>query len=100
MSKEQRKELRRKKLILQKTWRDKIIREGTYEAYKQRLNARRREQLAEKKRAMGVKGWKKHQKALYAKRAESERCKRWNWVEEQLTRPFTMVSAGLGRVRT
>ena len=31
---------------------------GTYEAYKQRLNARRREIVAEKKRMLGVEGWK------------------------------------------
>ena len=31
-----------------------MIEEGTYEAYRQRLNARRRELMAEKKRAMGV----------------------------------------------
>ena len=35
-------------------------------------------------------GWKKHQKAVYAKRAESERRKRWNWLEEQLARPFPL----------
>ena len=39
---------------------------------------------------MGAKGWKEHQKALYARRAESERRKRWNWLEEQLDRPFPL----------
>ena len=43
MSAERRNEVRRKNLVLQKAWRDKMIREGTYEAYRQRLNARRRE---------------------------------------------------------
>jgi len=56
MPEEQRKELRRKNLMLQKTWIVNMKREGTYEAYKQRLNAPRRRQLAEKKRAMGVDG--------------------------------------------
>ena len=42
MSEEQRNEVKRKNLILQKAWRNKMIQEGTYEAYRQRLNARRR----------------------------------------------------------
>ena len=33
-----------------------MIREGTYEEYRRRLNARRRQQLAGKKRAMGTRG--------------------------------------------
>ena len=57
-----------------------MIREGTYEEYRQRLNARRLEQLAEKKRVMGIKLRKEYHKAVYAKRAESERHKRWNWL--------------------
>lgn len=76
MPAEQREEVKRKNLILQKAWRESMTREGTYEEYRQRLNARRREQLAENKRAMGIKGWKEHQRALYAKRAKSERRKR------------------------
>ena len=32
MSEEQQNEVKRKNLILQKAWRDKMIREGTYEA--------------------------------------------------------------------
>ena len=67
-----------------------MIREGNYEEYRQLLNAKRRERLAEKKRAMAIKGWKEHQKAVYAKRAESQRRKRWNWLEEQLDRPFPL----------
>ena len=39
---------------------------------------------------MGAKGWKEHQKALYARRAESERRKKGNWLEEQLDRPFPL----------
>ena len=34
------------------------------------------QQLAEKKRAMGIKGWREHQKTLYVRRAESERRKK------------------------
>ena len=29
-------------------------------------------------------------KTLYARRAESERCKRWNWLDEHLARPFPL----------
>ena len=90
MPAEQREEVKSKNLILQKAWRERMIREGTYEEYQRRLNARRREQLAEKKRAMGIKGRKEHQKAVYGKRAESERRKRWNWLDEQLARPFPL----------
>ena len=57
MSEEQRNEVKRKNLILQKAWRNRMFEEGTYEAYRQRLNARRRELMAEKKRAMGVEEW-------------------------------------------
>ena len=51
MPAEQREEIKRKNLILQKAWRERMIREVTYEEYQ-----RRREQLAEQKRAMGIKG--------------------------------------------
>ena len=90
MSEEQRKELRRKNLMLQKTWIANMKRESTYETYKQRLNARRREQLAEKKRAMVVDGWKQYQKVLYARRAESQLRKRWSWLDDHLARPFPL----------
>ena len=72
MPEEQQNEVRRKNLVLQKAWRDKMIREGTYEAYRQRLNARRREQLAKKKRVMGAEGLKALQRVKYVKRVESE----------------------------
>ena len=90
MSTEQRNEVRRKNLILQKTWRDKKIREGVYEAYRRRLNARRRAQLAEKKRAMGTERWKALQRVKYAKRVESEHRRRWQWLDEQMARPFSL----------
>ena len=57
MSAEKREEVKRKNLVLGKVWMERMIREGTYGEYRQRLNARRREQLAEKKRALGVDGW-------------------------------------------
>ena len=90
MSEEQRNEVKRKNLILQKAWRNKMIEEGTYEAYRQRLNARRREQLAEKKRALGVEGWKALQKEKYFRRAASQYRQRWQWLDERLARPFPL----------
>ena len=76
MSEEQRNEVNRKNLLLQKAWRERMIREGTYEEYRRRLNARRRQQMAEKKRAMGIEEWRALQRAKYVTRAESKRRKR------------------------
>ena len=90
MSKEQRNEVKRKNLILQMAWRNRMIQEGTYEAYRQRLNARRREQLAEKKRALGFEGWKALQKEKYTKRAASLLCQQWQWLDEHLARPLPL----------
>ena len=58
MPAEKREELKCKNLFLQKAWRERMIREGTYEEYRRRLNVRRRQQRAEKKRAMGVEEWR------------------------------------------
>ena len=90
MSEEQCNEVKRKNLILQKAWRNRMIQEGTYEAYRQRLNARRQEQQAEKKRALGVEGWKVLQKEKYAKRAASQYRQRWQWLDEHLACPFPL----------
>ena len=48
MTEEQRAEVKRKNNQCQKNWIQRMKKEGTYEAYKQRLNARRREIAAEK----------------------------------------------------
>ena len=90
MSEEQRNEVKRKNLILQKAWRNKMIQEGTHGAYRQRLNPRRREPLADKKRALGVEGWKALQKEKYARRAASQYRQRWQWLDEHLARPFPL----------
>ena len=87
---EQRNEVRRKNLMLQKAWRDKMIQEGTYREYRQLLNARRREQLAEKKQAMGFEVWKALQRVKCVKRVKSEHRRRWQWLDEQLARPFPL----------
>ena len=90
MSEEQRNEVKRKNLILQKFWRNKMIQEGTYEEYRRRLNARRREQVAEKKRALGVEGWKALQKKKFTRRAASHLRQRWQWLDEHLACPFPL----------
>ena len=90
MSEEKRSEVRRKNAQMQKKWMQKMKDEGTFKAYKQRLNVRRRELAAEKKRALGVEGWKALQRQRYEKRVESIRRQRWQWLDEQLDRPFPL----------
>ena len=90
MTEEQRNEVKRKNAQCQRNWMQKMKEEGTYEAYKQRLNARRREIQAEKKRALGVEGWKALQSQRYEKRVESIRRREWQWLDEQLDRPFPL----------
>ena len=64
--------------------------EGTYEAYKQRLNTRRREIAAEKRRVLGEEGWKALQSQRYEKRVEAIRRREWQWLDEELERPFPL----------
>ena len=90
MTEEKRQEVRRKNALLQKKWMQKMKDKGTYEAYKQRLNARRREIQAEKRRALGDEGWKALQSRKYQQRMESIRRQRWQWLDEQLERPFPL----------
>ena len=90
MTEEQRTEVKRKNAQCQRNWMQKMKEEGTYEAYKQRLNARRRKLAAEKKRALGVEGWKALQSQRYEKRVESIRRRNWQWLDEHLERPFPL----------
>ena len=90
MTEEQRNEVRRKNAQCQKNWMQKMKDKGTYEAYKQRMNARRREKQEEKKRALGVEGWKALQSQRYEKRVESIRRREWQWLDEELERPFPL----------
>ena len=90
MSEEQRNEVKRKNAQCQRNWMQKMKDKGTYEAYKQRLNARRREITAEKKRVLGVEGWKALQSQRYEKRVESIRRREWRWLDEELERPFPL----------
>ena len=90
MSEEQRNEVKRKNAQCQRNWMQKMKDKGTYEAYKQRLNARRREIATEKKRVLGVEGWKALQKQRYERRVEWIRRREWHWLDEALERPFPL----------
>ena len=90
MSEEQRSEVKRKNAQCQRNWMQKMKDKGMYEAYKQRLNTRRREIAAEKKRVLGEEGWKALQKERYEKRMESIRRRNWSWLDEALERPFPL----------
>ena len=90
MSEEQRAEVKRKNNQCQKNWMQKMKDKGTFEAYRQRLNARRREIAIEKKRVLGEEGWKALQKQRYEKRVEAIRRQNWSWLDEALERPFPL----------
>ena len=90
MSEEKRNEVKRKNAQCQRNWMQKMKEEGTYEAYKHRLNKRRRAFQAEKKRVLDEEGWKALQKQKYEHRMESIRRQRWQWLDEQLERPFPL----------
>ena len=90
MSEEQRNVVKRKNAQCQKNWVQKMKDKWTYEAYKQRMNARRREIANEKKKALGEEGWKALQKQRYEQRVESIRLREWSWLDEALERPFPL----------
>ena len=90
MTEEQRAVVKRKNNQCQKNWRQKMKDQGTYGAYMQRTNERRRKQAAEKKKALGEEGWKALQKERYEKRVESIRRRNWSWLDEALARPFPL----------
>ena len=73
LSEEKRTEVKQKNAQAQKNWIAKMKAEGTYEAYHQRLNERRRVLKAEKKRVLGEEGWKALQSKKYQQRMESIR---------------------------
>ena len=90
MTEEKRAEVKRKNSQCQRNWRQKMKDEGTYEAYLQRTNAKRRKQAAEKRKALGEDGWKALQRRRYDKRMESIRRQHWSWLDEELERPFPL----------
>ena len=90
MTEEQRAEVKRKNNQCQKNWIQRMKKEGTYEAYKQRLNARRREIALEKRRILGEEGWRALQSQRYRQRMELIRRREWSWLDEELERPFPL----------
>ena len=90
MTEEQRAEVKRKNNQCQKNWMQKMKDKGTFEAYRKRVNAQRREILAEKKRVLGEERWKALQTQRYEKQIESIRRRNWSWLDEALERPFPL----------
>ena len=90
MTEEKRAEVKRKNSQCQRNWRQKMKDEGTYEAYLQRTNAKRRKQAAEKRKAVGEERWKALQSERYNKRMEAIRRQHWSWLDEALERPFPL----------
>ena len=90
MTEEQRAEVKRKNNQCQKNWIQRMKKEGRYEAYKQRLNTRRREIAAEKRRILGEEGWRALQSQRYQQRMELIRRREWSWLDEELERPFPL----------
>ena len=90
MTEEQRTEMKRKNNQCQKNWMQKMKDEGTFEAYRQRVNVQRRELAAEKRRVLGEEKWKALQKQRYEKRVEAIRRREWSWLDEELERPFPL----------
>ena len=90
MTEEQRAEVKRKNNQCQRNWMQKMKDEGTFEAYRQRVNVQRRELAAEKRRVLGEEGWKALQKQRYEKRVEAIRRREWSWLDEELERPFPL----------
>ena len=87
MSEEKRNEVKKRNAQAQKNWMAKMKEEGTYEAYKHRLNERRRQLRAEKQQALGEEGWRALQKEKYRKRMETTQNQR---LAEHLERPFPL----------
>ena len=67
---------KRKNLLCQKNWLDKMKVEGTYKEYQARLNAHQRAQVAAKRRAMGPEVNRALQREHYVKRRNRERLKK------------------------
>jgi len=89
MSEEERAALRLKNNQFQKAWRERMRQDGTYAEYRRQLNARRRQQVAEKKKAMGPEKWKAEQKRRYTMRVNKQYMDRWEWLNGN-GRPFPL----------
>ena len=87
---DKRDEVRRKNSILNKAWIKRKKEEGTYQAYKRKLNVRRRQKVLEKRQAMGEEAWKALQKQRYRQRVSTQLRQRWDWLDRELARPFPL----------
>ena len=87
MSEEKRSEVKKRNAQAQKNWMQKMKEEGTFEAYKERVNERRRQLRAEKQQALGEEGWRALQKDKYQKRIQAQQNQR---LAEHLERPFPL----------
>ena len=90
-SEEKRDDIRLKNRFFNRRWTQRMKDEGTYEAYKERLNQRRRELVRQKKQAMGEEAYAALQRQRYQHRVENERRQRWQWVDSLLERPFPLT---------
>ena len=94
MTEEAREERKRKNSHTQKAWREKMKQEGTYKAYRTRINAHRRAQTAAKRQAMGEDAYRAYQHQQYMRRRDLEREKREQTflreVEPYLVQPFPL----------
>ena len=89
-SEEKRDDIRAKNRVFNRRWTQRMKDEGTYEAYKERLNQRRRDLVQQKKQAMGPEAYAALQRRRYQHRMENERRQRWQHVNDQLSRPFPL----------
>ena len=89
-SEEKRDDIRRKNRVFNRRWTERMKEEGTYEAYKERLNERRRALVQQKKQAMGAEAYAVMQQQKYRQRMESQRRQRWQRMDEELSRPFPL----------
>ena len=89
-SEEKRDDIRAKNRVFNRRWTQRMKDEGTYEAYKERLNARRRALVQQKKQAMGAEAYNLLQQQKYRQRVDGQRRQHWQWVDDQLTRPFPL----------
>ena len=87
-SEEKRDDIRRKNRVFNRRWTQRMKDEGTYEAYKERLNQQRRALVRQKKEAMGAEAYNLLQQQKYRRRVEGQRRQR---VGEQLNRPFPLT---------
>ena len=90
-SEEKRHDIRRKNRCFNKRWTQRMKDEGTYEEYKDRLNERRRALVRQKKEAMGAEAYNLLQQQKYRRRVDGQRRQRWQWVDDQLNRPFPLT---------